>query len=449
MINDVSVGMLDKHLNAFYSYRTNHLEDNVTRALIITLSQLSPVHVRSLLRDVVFNEKPSMRDRVDLMAEPDFAYDLQIGTWEEELLTSNNGAIVGITWSGAAELGPAIASGDAGKGRPDALLSDRANDLTVIFESKLRDDLYADQLKRHLNTCFDPTVTQLAEVLVEISWSDIAEYLNKIAKVAVASHEKWMINEFLEYLERLQLLDFLGFRSSDIVNVNEPKLHRFLGRGVVDCQSDLQLKDYSRNNMIFFDDAVGVDNIYVTLSPEGLEWGIVCGSGKKWRAEELKHRLTHDPDSVGKMIEDYRQAFKELDPEIETRLAIHTYFRLSRFRTEWLPNVEGRTYAYPNEFGDFCRCFTSDKFNAMRELNKNDINRDFAELIEREHPQVDSKGLFPRWEDKDEFLQYAYCHVYAVVPGQLLGSTADQAMQLFRKLAESSKKLVAGLWELR
>ena len=132
MSHDTS-GMLDDHLNVFYSYKTNHIEDNVTRSLIITLSQLSPVHLRSFLRDVVLKDKRSLRGRIDLLAAPDFAYDLQIGTREDDPLTIDNGVIVGITWSGSVDLAAPTGGGTDNMGRPDALLFDSANAVTVIF----------------------------------------------------------------------------------------------------------------------------------------------------------------------------------------------------------------------------------------------------------------------------------------------------------------------------
>ena len=72
----------DRHLNLFYTYGHAEWENNVTRGLMLTLSQLAPVHLRLFLHDVVLAEPRSvaqkvLRDRLRLLAEPDFRFELQ------------------------------------------------------------------------------------------------------------------------------------------------------------------------------------------------------------------------------------------------------------------------------------------------------------------------------------------------------------------------------------
>ena len=120
---------MDRHLNLFYTYKTHHLEDNVTRALLVTLSNLSPIHQRLFLERVVLKADQKRGDSSpDLLAAHNFVYQLQPSALEvDDLLTAENGRLVGITASGsqAIELDPNYSSDR--KGRPDALFADREN----------------------------------------------------------------------------------------------------------------------------------------------------------------------------------------------------------------------------------------------------------------------------------------------------------------------------------
>jgi hypothetical protein len=148
----------NKHLNLFYTYRTNHIEDNVTRAFLITLSRLTPVHLRLFIRDLVLKNKAELNRRLQFFAEPDFTFEPQVSVPpdEDRRLDANNGVIVGINLSGTQALAfETSGKADLGGARIDALVADNGNDITLIFESKLRDELYCQQIERHFKTFFD------------------------------------------------------------------------------------------------------------------------------------------------------------------------------------------------------------------------------------------------------------------------------------------------------
>src|SRR5262245_38542161 len=103
MIDSTLASAGDRHLNIFYTYQTHHLENNVTRALIIALRNLAPVHLRLFLRDVILRKKPNaFRQRIQLLTASGFEFDLQVGgpSDENDKLDARTGVIVGINYSG-------------------------------------------------------------------------------------------------------------------------------------------------------------------------------------------------------------------------------------------------------------------------------------------------------------------------------------------------------------
>src|SRR5882672_8636231 len=179
---------MNKHLNLFYSYQTHHLENNVTRSLIVTLKNLSPINVRLFLRQLVFNKPNEMHgeflQKLDLLAEANLSFDLQAAPLtDEEKLTAQNGRIIGINYSGSQTLqfDPSVIE-DAGT-RPDASLTDKGCGVMIAFEAKLADTLYREQLQGHHQKLFDPIQTPLASVFIQTNWNEIVLCLDQIAKL--------------------------------------------------------------------------------------------------------------------------------------------------------------------------------------------------------------------------------------------------------------------------
>jgi len=194
---------MNKHLNLFYTYKTNHLEDNVTRALIITLMNLTPVHLR-----LFFSEVLKRPDKIHLLADPKFIFDIQVPEpLEEERLNEGNGLIVGINYSGRQKLVFDTNSDSIGVARPDALVSDIESELSAIFEAKLWDSLYKEQIQKHYRRFFDQDKTDLAKVFVEITWSEIINFLEKVARQSQNPKEVFVIEQFVEYLDLLGLVE--------------------------------------------------------------------------------------------------------------------------------------------------------------------------------------------------------------------------------------------------
>ena len=288
MDDDLAAGAVgDRHLNLFYTYQTRHLEDNVTRALVITLQNLTPVHLRLFLQDVILTKSSR---RLHLLAEGDFEFSLQVVQSDEDRLSAETGVIVGINFSGKQFPTLDAAPTAPGGARPDALVTDPANNLTVIFEAKLQDSLYREQIQRHFRHFFTDS-TNFSDVFVEITWSAIASFLHRIAKQSRSERERFVVFEFVRYLDWLRLVDFISFNTTDFITqpggeVSHWKLNRFLIRLSDTLGKELAFREYRSDWKLLFDD-VPHENIWVWMSERGVNCGIVCGSGKMWRASSI------------------------------------------------------------------------------------------------------------------------------------------------------------------
>lgn len=245
------------------------------------------MHLQLFLRDVILSKssQPTVRARVQLLAEEDFRFELQVSP-SDDLLNANNGVIVGVTYSGTQLPAFDAAYQKEGGGRPDALVADVANDLNVLFEVKLGDSLYNEQIERHFRSFFDQSSTTRNQVFIEITWNEIAEFLQRVVRQSVNGIERYVASEFVRYLDWLMLVSFLGFQTSDFVaqndkDFNQGKLNNFLLLMTRSLGPKLGLNEYQNNRMLFFHD-VPHENVWVEMTEGGVYCGIVCGSGKKW-----------------------------------------------------------------------------------------------------------------------------------------------------------------------
>jgi len=294
----------DRHVNLFWTYRTRHLEDNVTRAFVITLRQLAPVHLRLFLQDVVLANpaQKQIRDRLRLLTDPNLEFDLQVTPPDEagDRLDVTTGLIVGVNYSGTQapqfELSP-----DPGSGaRPDAMVTDVENRLTVVFEIKLSDSLYQEQIQRHFNAFFNQDGTTVEQVFVEITWSTVADFLRRVAEQSISAVEQFVTRQFVEYINRLNLVEFLGFEPMDFVEqedggINVTRFDKFLTSLANSLKTELGFQEYGYDHKLYFTD-VPQDNVWVEMTDRGITCGVVCGAGSRWRAQ-------HPRDSVAENAE--------------------------------------------------------------------------------------------------------------------------------------------------
>lgn len=440
------ITMYDRHMNMFYTYNTFHLEDNVTRALLLTLKNLAPIHLRLFLRDVILSKSPqaAIRDRIHLWAEPDFDFDLQITPPDDERLSFSTGVIVGVNYSGNQALAFDASNSINGKARPDALVSDNANELTVILESKLHDGLYKEQIQRHFLNCFNFKSTTLEQVFVEITWTAIAEFFQMVARQSVSEKERLLTSEFVEYLDLLGLVEFLGFQDRDFSNseeLNHQKMNKFLTQLTNSLQIELELKEYSGDGKLYFED-VQNENLWVEMTEQGVNCGIVCGSGKMRRAQALRDYVVAKPNEFRQMIDHLSMT---IDHKFNISLRLHAYFRHSRFRTGWLGNIRGKN-TYPESYEAFVTTLSDRSVNTFERMNKTEIQKRFSDEIKDNLRlgliKVDEQGYFPQWVDLDSFLQYGYFHIDVQIPSTVL------VRQSFQDLCKIFKNVIAAEHEM-
>ena len=383
----------DRHLNLFCTYDTHHIENNVTRALMITLRNLAPAHLRLFLRDVVLAKQKLRAQRIDLLADGHFEFDLQVGQSpsDEDRLSAETGVIVGINFSGRQSPAFDPIARTSGGARPDALFTDPTNNLTVIFETKLSDGLHCAQIERQFNSFFSQEAN-LYDVWVEISWTEIASFLHRIAKQSVSSRERFITKEFVRYLDYLRLVDFIEFHVSDFAEPpngepNRWKLNRSLIRMADSVGSELGLCEYRNDWKLFFSDLGNEhENVWVGIFEWGVSCGIICGAGKKGRAQQIRNFIEMHPNTFKQQLDILRQS---LDNEFTIALPIHSYFSRSRFQTAWLGYIGGKAYSYPDEYDALVSTLLDKRRNSFKRLSKEEILNRFSSDIENNHAKVD------------------------------------------------------------
>lgn len=448
------------HLNLFYVYGAAHLENNVTRALLITLRGLTPVHLRIFLKELIIDELKKQRGVSNLcpnfkiLADPKpdkFEFLTQISTTgDTPFLTKKNGVILGINHSGdqAIKLGPSNV--DKAGSRPDAVIMDMENELTVIIEVKLSDLLYSEQIERlHRNFFVDDGHDPNA-VFLELSWQRIASALQEILLQSQSPVERMLIREFLEYLALLNLSGFIEFNKADFPDRNYYKLNSFLISLSKELPQSLRVQKYAGNHKLYLEDDNGkeyADNLYVGYGKDGMEIAIVCGAGKKWRAQQLYNFLKSDSGKIAfnSIVNQLQLNLVRIDPLIRIQLPIHSYFRLSFFRTEWLGNIRGFN-DYPQDYEKFRETFTDAQLNTFGQMDKMAINSFFAAEISANEGRLDSSGRFPGWDDADVFNQYCYFSVQSIIPQNLLiRRTKSDLMSIFEQVIQSMKGTIEEL----
>ena len=405
---------MDKHLNLYFTYKTHHLEDNVTRALLVTLQQLSPSHLRLLLRELLTDT--SIFDRLSgteylLDASTPVEFDLQVSPWDEDSgLGRDEGVILGIEYSATQEIRFDPEHADDRHGRPDAVIKDEANGFWVIIESKLGDDLYREQIERHHATFFDTEAVQHAkDVFVTTTWDSICKWLELIQDTTKDAKEGFIIGQFVEYVDMLGLLEFRPFRNHDFDDRRGDKLDKFLFVFSGKVQEAMGLTEYQGDGQFWFEN-VPHENIYWDIDVDGITGYVLYGCGKKWRASQFKQLITSNRRGFQELVQSLRAS---LDDKIDLFLQANARFHLNRVQIDHLYALDGR-HIYPDGFNAFCDIVTNPMLNSLERLDQGQIRERFAEYMIETGADDEPKHRFLAWEQP--VLQYCYCDVGFRIP---------------------------------
>jgi len=215
--------MSDPHLNPFYTYNHDNelIENNLTRALIVTLRFLSAQARQALLTSLlsVANPKP---DSLNLKGMPSFdraefrlqahmdvkksrrfarKYLLTIASYRDYALDEKSE-------QGAVEESLPVAPVSI----PDAWIYDEAQGYCFLVEAKVGSNpLFSPQLAAHARDWFHIHRKDLPQHLIGLSWYDLADATHALL---TATAEAPALNEQEEHLLRslTQYLGFFGYR---------------------------------------------------------------------------------------------------------------------------------------------------------------------------------------------------------------------------------------------
>ncbi len=237
---------MDKHLNCFYSYnRDNELiENNLTRALIITLMNLSN-DIKNNILSILLNTE-DIGTRMYSFTDACFALQNNISpniikeTKEKYILT-----IAGSTFiqqeaeynsikdrakemlenaeppPGSEHILSELSSGSI----PDAWIYDeRDKHFCFLVECKLPgDSLYYEQIIRHANKHFGITDLDVLEnKTIRLTWNDILEAIDQLTKTDdnICNIDQFLINNFVEFLSFYEIFLFKGIEIGKVPCLN-------------------------------------------------------------------------------------------------------------------------------------------------------------------------------------------------------------------------------------
>ena len=196
--------MADFHHNIYYYYRgvtqadyqyERQLEDNTTKALINTLEHTSQSVSQSFLNWLGINE--SEKPIFELQRK-------SIG--EAKICGKSQRLLLGLIPSSTQENITIRGDCTNDDSRPDAWIY--GADYVVLIESKIVGTLHSHQMKYHMQKLQDDKDNN---VRCEVrTWADIHRFFVQILP-ELNDKNKWLVNQFTDYLERISMAEFTGF----------------------------------------------------------------------------------------------------------------------------------------------------------------------------------------------------------------------------------------------
>ena len=200
------------HLNMFYPYRREVIEQNLTRALIIVLRILNSEARNALLKVIVGDVCPS-----SLIDEEQLTYTIEDATPAPKNCKFKR--LVAISTTGEIEED----SDTDANSIPDAQIrAGSGNDAAIMIESKVRSNtLSRDQLKRHAVILGE----DLDSVIHVVTWNKISSEVSKlVSSGSLSDTEVFVAQEFLNFLSMygygiLNRLAIPSFRGLEIPSI--------------------------------------------------------------------------------------------------------------------------------------------------------------------------------------------------------------------------------------
>lgn len=416
--------MSDRHLNLFYAYGdAARWEDNFTRAFLIALQSLAPVHFRLFFRDMLLDSRhQELREKIDLRAAAEPVLDLQVSGSSREgdpPLTSENGVLVTIDATAAEEL--ALEHGEArGGSRVDALVTVPDADLTAVIEVKLGNNQSADQLARHHQAFFDADESRPEDVHVAIRWQDVVEYLDSLREQSVSSLERYVVGAFVEFADELGLAPFAGLSERDFRESRRRSLRKLLRLLAARYGSELAL-DPGRSSPHRLDFTGISENVWMDYpaSPAStLRVSVVGGAAGIWHARRFKALLA----SRASAFRDVGERLLRSIPEYLERPLVAWRPKTRLFASRGLQSVPPATrfYAHPDNFDSFVARMLDEHRNPCDWIPREEVEGRLGDELKGLDLPRDTQGVYPPWPGKEQVLMNSFFHLEVLLPSDKL-----------------------------
>ena len=209
--------MTDFHHNIYYYYRgakqrgqkqEQQLEDNTTKALINTLQHCDSVVVNEFLKSL----------GITITNDNTVEFELQKLTIGREKIRHRTQrlllAIVGTPQTGNASIYKQLVGPFEGDSRPDAWIY--GEDFVVLLESKVGDSaLELNQMRCHWRKLrMDIQSSPRCKIL---TWAEVHQFFANRLPILLPNlpgKDKWLVEQFTQYLEWTGMTEFVGFEES-------------------------------------------------------------------------------------------------------------------------------------------------------------------------------------------------------------------------------------------
>jgi len=221
--------MTDRHLNIFYSYNSDNelIENNMTRAFIVTLKFLAPSTRTRFLVVLLGSRK---KDVVELdLQNMEFALQGNIDVDLNLIRKCKHKYILAITGDGllhgSEKIDNESSSSHTISGeqiRPDGWMfnSKKPQQYFFLIEAKTVDNvLGAEQIMSYGKHYFGyRSYHELRDSLICITWYDIVDECSTFCKndVSLNQQERTILGDFVKFLNYCRVIPFSGWNMSDI-----------------------------------------------------------------------------------------------------------------------------------------------------------------------------------------------------------------------------------------
>ena len=395
--------MTDFHDNIFNYYRgpeqakqgnyDAQLEDNTTKALVNTLQHCDPAVAIKFLEWL--GVKTTAKVGIELQRQT-------IG--EERIRRAPQRVLLGLVAERKPGGDEATAEADGrgnGESRPDAWLY--GEDFVVAIESKVGDaPLERDQMQKHLWKLQVDAVHQ--PTCVQKTWADVRQFFAKLLPVSspeLNDKDKWLIQQFTQYLEWNGMTQFTGFQEwmfEFLVRVEKDGSDKKLIHRTMEHFGDSILRRGVRALDPSFYEACNVGNFSGEADHFWMSFGPAGGATvHKWKAHQtvslydrgLAVLVNVRPSAIGalrKRLGNAEQRFEEIVSGLPGKFFIEvSESKLVRPRKSVenpIATLEAGTYELPNPGTYGLKATNALGFDYLRKLVKQIRNAHFR-LVKR------------------------------------------------------------------